>query len=108
MYVMIDGTAEQLHNITDPEVDPAKAAGWHCPRNEREYYRSPQRARWRTAKELKMEGYKGINMFELVREKDVPEGFTVHDTLWAYKVKLGPDGHLDKLNPRWCVKGGNM
>ena len=32
----------------------------------------------------------------------------IYNTLWAYKIKLNSDLTLNKLNPRWCIKGGTM
>ena len=34
--------------------------------------------------------------------------YKVYNTLWAYKIKLNADLTFNKLNPRWCVKGGTM
>ena len=32
----------------------------------------------------------------------------IYNTLWAYKIKLNSDLTFNKLNPRWCLKGGTM
>ena len=82
----------------------------HVPQNEREYNMSPQRALWRTAKELKMDDYHHVNMFDLVLLSSVnTKEHAIYDTLWAYKIKYKENGLVfDKLNPRWCVKGGTM
>ena len=50
---------------------------------------SPQRALWRTAKELKMDDYHNVNMFDLVLRSSVDtKEHVIYDTLWAYKIKL--------------------
>ena len=92
------------------EVDVTSAHQWHTPSNEREYHASPQQALWRTAKELKMENYAQVNMFELVLESSVDQTkYKIYDTLWVYKIKFSEGGNtFQKLNPRWCVKGGSM
>jgi hypothetical protein len=54
-YVLIDGVQE-LVSVVDATLHQhgtKKANGWHVPKNERDCDRSPQRALWRTAKELK-------------------------------------------------------
>ena len=45
-------------------MDTLNARYWHEPKNEREFLRSPQRAMWQTAKELKWDQYLQLNMFE--------------------------------------------
>ena len=32
----------------------------------------------------------------------------IYSTLWAYAIKLNADLTFEKLNPRWCLKGGTM
>ena len=93
----------------DTGIDPINAHLWHEPKNEREYLRSPQKALWRTAKELKMEQYNELRLFELVPVSDVPGGAkSVLGTLWAHRIKLDENGKFRKLNPRWCVIGTGM
>ena len=91
-------------------VDYTQAHRWHTPQNERDYNRSPQRALWRTAKELKMDDYLRVGMFDLVPRNSVDESVhTIYRTLWAYKIKFKEGGlEFQKLNPRWCVRGGSM
>ena len=89
--------------------DTKKANGWHVPKNERDYDRSPQRALWRTAKELKMDEYNDLSLFRLVLYDDVvAAGHKVLGTVWAYSIKFDKEGKFLKLNPRWCVMGGSM
>ena len=105
-----------MHVVVQSEVmtlaidhDSSQAHTWHEPRNEREYLRSPQHALWRTAKELKMDKYKALNLWELVPESSVDKSkFTIYNTLWAHKIKFDSNRKLDRLNPRWCVKGTGM
>ena len=105
-----------MHVVTQTEVltlaidpDVSRAHTWHEPRNEREYLRSPQHALWRTAKELKMDKYMALNLWELVPESSVDKSkYTIYDTLWAHKIKFDSNRKLDRLNPRWCVKGTGM
>ena len=99
-----------LDNSTVQKIDTKEAHKWHCPNNEREFNQSPQRALWQTAKELKMDEYLKLNMYELVKRSDVNEKkHTIYKTLWAYKIKFEEDGlTFNKLNPRWCVRGGTM
>ena len=70
-------------------LDKINARYWHCPNNEREYNMSPQRALWRTAKELKWDEYMKLDMFEWVALSDVDQKVhRVYATLWAYKIKF--------------------
>ena len=90
-------------------LDENFAADWHTPLNWRDYLRSPQRSKWRTAMELKVDEYRALNMYELEVESEVrTAGHSIMDTLWAFKIKFTADGKFDKLNPRWCVVGTNM
>ena len=91
-------------------VDYSASHKWHVPSNEREYNLSPQRDLWRTAKELKMDNYKAVDMYDLVEEASVDKSkYKVYDTLWVYKIKFKEGGLVfDKLSPRWCLKGGGM
>ena len=34
--------------------------------------------------------------------------YRIYNTLWVYKIKLKSNLEFEKLNPRWCVKGGAM
>ena len=99
-----------LDDTTVERVDTDHAHKWHVPSNEREYNMSPQRDLWRTAKELKMDDYAKIRMYDLVLKSSVDlKKHTIYRTLWAYKIKFKDAGLVfDKLNPRWCVKGGTM
>ena len=63
-----------LDNKTVERVDTAHAHKWHVPANEREYNNSPQRDLWRTAKELKMDDYAKIRMYNLVLKSSVDLG----------------------------------
>ena len=90
-------------------MDTLNARFWHEPRNEREFERSPQRALWLTAKELKWDTYLNLNMFEWALLSSVDrKTHTIYNTLWAYKIKLNSDTTFKKLNPRWCLKGTSM
>ena len=89
------------------EIDTRLAHTWHVPKNEREYLRSPQKSLWRTAKELKMEHYRAIDMFDLIEIEEVPAGYEIFHTLWAHAMKF-EDSVFKKLNPRWCLQGGSM
>ena len=42
-----------LTEVNLPDHDDRGAHKWHVPRNEREYHKSPQKALWRSARELK-------------------------------------------------------
>ena len=99
-----------LDDATVQKIDTSEAHKWHCPANEREFNKSPQRALWQSAKELKLDEYNKIHMYDLVKRSDVDETkHTIYKTLWAYKIKFEGGGLVfQKLNPRWCIKGGNM
>ena len=85
------------------------ARHWHTPCNEREYARSPQQALWRTAKEQKWAEYLQLNMFDWVPSSHIDrKKYRIFNTLWAYKIKYFSDLTFNKLNPRWCFKGGSM
>ena len=91
------------------EIDTSDARHWHTPSNEREFNRSPQRALWQTAKELKWSQYVELNMFKWITVDQIDlRKHRIYNTMWAYKIKLRSDSTFDKLNPRWCVKGGSM
>ena len=92
-------------------LDTTKASTWHVPKTYKDYLNSPQRSLWRTAKELKMDEYKAIPLFELVCLQAVLDaGHVVLNTLWAYDIKyVGVLKDIfSKLNPRWCLMGGPM
>ena len=90
-------------------MDTLNARYWHEPKNEREFLRSPQRAIWQTAKELKWDQYLQLNMFDWVKLSSVDrKKQVIYNTLWAYKIKLNSDTTFKKLNPRWCLKGTSM
>ena len=56
-----------------------------------------------------MDMYKAIPLFVLVSvDKVLSEGFNIVNTLWAFSVKYDEAGTFDKLNPRWCMMGGDM
>jgi hypothetical protein len=88
---------------------------WHVPRNEREFLQSPQRALWRTARELKMDEYRAIPVWRLVTRSSLPPNTKLHQLLWAGTIKDETDTSVDppvttfmKLNPRLCVQGQHM
>ena len=58
--------------------------------------------------ELKMDAYNDLNEWVLIRWRDVPSGFKVLRTLWAFKIKFDADGIFLKLNPRLCIVGTGM
>eukprot|EP00966_Prymnesium_polylepis_P141662 3271355-Prymnesium_polylepis.2 len=91
------------------EHDATNAHTWHTPKNYGEYLKSPQRGLWRTAMELKMDQYRALDVFELVTE-EYARGFNtgIMGSLWAFKIKFDEIGAFQKLNPRWCVMGGDM
>jgi len=104
-----------LYVLTAPDHDPITSVdtrdawAWHCPRNEREYLRSPQRALWRTARELKMDEYEALNMFEDVYLKDIQNEVKYRFT-WAGNIKNDGTAQrkFEKLNPRLCIVGTGM
>ena len=100
---------ELVQGKTIDTVDTSQARHWHCPQNEREYNRSPQKSMWRTAKELKWSEYIELKMFSWIPVSRIDtKRFKIYNTLWAYKIKMNSDLTFDKLNPRWCFKGGTM
>ena len=108
VYVVNGDTIEKVPVSASKSKDPRYAYGWHTPQNEREYQKSPQQSLWRTAKELKMDQYNDLDMYDLVHPSQVPEGYKVYKTIWVYKIKLDEKRALNKLAPRWCVKGTAM
>ena len=54
-------------------LDKVHARYWHTPANEREFNMSPQRALWKTAKELKWDEYMKLEMFEWVLLSEVDQ-----------------------------------
>jgi hypothetical protein len=104
------GSSGTLMSIASSQtIDTSNARHWHTPSNEREFNRSPERALWQTAKELKWSEYLALNMFNWVKVSDIDTRvYKIYNTLWAYKIKLNSDSTFNKLNPRWCVKGGTM
>ena len=60
-----------------------------------------------------MDKYKALHdgrgLWELVPESSVDTTkYTIYDTLWVHKIKFDSERKLDRLNPRWCVKGTTM
>ena len=105
--IAADGSLQAAAQINS--MDTLNARYWHEPRNEREFNRSPQRALWLTAKELKWDQYLNLSMFTWVLLSSVDrKKHTIYNTLWAYKIKLNSDTSFKKLNPRWCLKGTSM
>ena len=101
--------SDQLIEVNISEHDTKGAHRWHVPRNEREYLRSPQKALWRTARELKMDEYRELNMFKVIPVSEVDTSkYTIHDLLWAGNIKFDKHLTFEKLNPRLCFKGGSM
>ena len=66
-------------------MDTLNARYWHEPKNEREFIRSPQRALWQTAKELKWDQYLQLNMFEWVLLNSVDRKVAAH---WLCSARL--------------------
>ena len=56
MFV-VDENKKLIGIATGSSIDTSDARHWHTPSNEREFNRSPQRALWQTAKELKWSQY---------------------------------------------------
>ena len=103
VMAIADGVSVPVH------LDTAFSRDWHKPVTYRDYLRSPQKALWRTAMELRMDMYKAIPLFTLVSVESVlSQGFTIVNTLWAFSIKYDENGTFDKLNPRWCMMGGGM
>ena len=103
VMALADGVSVPVH------LDTAFSRDWHKPVTYRDFLRSPQKALWRTAMELRMDMYKAIPLFILVAIEDVlSQGFTIVNTLWAFSIKYDEAGTFDKLNPRWCMMGGGM
>ena len=100
-------SSETLMLIGDKNysIDTNDHAHWHEPSNERDYNLSPQRALWRTAKELKMDQYEAINVWTLVPK---PKGVNILRTVWAYKIKTTGTGTFDKRSVRVCAVGTGM
>ena len=87
--------------LLQAKMNNDEARNWHTPQNEREYERSPQRALWRTAKELKWSEYIELKMFTWVPMSRIDKNkYKIYNTLWAYKIKLNSDLTFNKLNPR--------
>ena len=86
VVAVTNGTAVPVY------LDIHFAASWQTPKNQRECERSPQRTLWRAAMELKMDQYKALNMFKLVKVNDLPTGTKVMRTLWAFKISLDAVG----------------
>jgi hypothetical protein len=96
-------------DITQTVLDDERRGTYHCPKHEHDFLKSPDRAIWHTAKELKMDEYNALHMFNLVpRSKALSQGLPVMGSLWAYAIKYDADGKFIKLAPRWCIMGGDM
>ena len=101
------------NNTSTPvHLDTSKASSWHVPKTYKDYLNSPQKSLWRTAKELKMDEYKAIPLFELMYlqtlQAVLDAGHVVLNMLWAHDIKyVGVLKDIfSKLNPRWCLMGG--
>ena len=93
------------------EVNLEESARWHEPKNEREYKASPQHARWRTAREFKMEQYEELHSWsEPISRKGIPRD-KIMRCKWVNAIKrtIAKDGkHKAVLNPRLCIVGTGM
>jgi Reverse transcriptase (RNA-dependent DNA polymerase) len=52
-----------------------------------------------------MESLEKLDPWEIVPESDGPLGANVLDSTWAFKCKRYPDGSVQKLKARWCIRG---
>ena len=88
-------------------VDTQRVAAIHVPKTEGEYRRSPDKAVWRTTRELKMDTYNALNIWRDVFVKDVPKGSDIMRTLWVHKEKILSDGAKEP-QARLCIVGTGM
>eukprot|EP00966_Prymnesium_polylepis_P269629 6228529-Prymnesium_polylepis.1 len=87
---MVAMLGDDEYNVVLPSVDESRddITDWHTPRTEFEYLRSPQRAQWCNARELKMDEYQKLDMTRPRRVKDVlAPGHTIMGSLWAHRLK---------------------
>ena len=108
---MIAMLGDDQYDVVLPSVDESRdgISDWHTPRTEYEYLRSPQRAQWRNARELKMDEYQQLNMTRPHRVKDVlAQGHKIMGSLWAHRLKPHKAKFADMFNVRWCIKGTGM
>lgn len=65
---------------------------------------SPQQELWWDAMEVEMETLKGdLNAWDLIYKEDWMEN--ILPSMWAFKLKLFPDGLAKKSKAQFCVPG---
>lgn len=55
-----------------------------------------------------MDKYHDFNLIQYVKRSDVPVGYEVMRTVWAFKSNFDKESNFDKVNPRWCIVGTGM
>ena len=88
-------------------IDTQNVLSIHVPKTEGEYRRSPDKAVWRTTRELKMDTYEALKIWRNEYVKSVPKDCEIMRTLWVHNEKIQPDG---KKVPaaRLCIVGTGM
>ena len=85
-------------------VEPEGWRQWHVPRNEKEFHRSPQKAIWRNARELRMDKYADGDKFRLVARGSLE----VEQGIWVHVIKEGVNNTFGKADARYCIRGDRM
>ena len=111
LYDITDGALVQKQMITASdgkkavELNLDEASRLHEPKNEREFKNSPDRARWQTAREFKMEEYQELRSFKVVSRKGISRK-DIMRVKWVNAIKRMMD--KAKFNPRLCIVGTGM
>lgn len=104
-------TSSGAHLVTDDEMSTDafqlalsmnECIGVYDPNNYREAMSSKHHVRWTAAMQSEFDSLIENGTWELV---DLPKGKHVMGCRWVYKIKLLPDGSIDKFKARLCAQG---
>jgi hypothetical protein len=57
------------------------------------------------AMEKEMQQLEEKEPWDVIPISSIPEGANMLDLTWAFKQKRFPDGRVQKLKARWCIRG---
>ena len=103
-----------IGNGVTSEVDPQKFAHITEPATESELKRAPDCAEWRLAQEQKMEAYKAIPVWTLIKRSDAKRHETIYRVKWVRSKKVvvamtdGVASTTCSRKPRLCMIGTRM
>jgi len=69
---------------------------------------SKEREKWLESMAVEVDTFKEVNVYRLIPRSDVPEGATVFQLHWKFKLKRKQDRSLDKYKSRCVIMGNRM